>query len=211
MTKIATLDGGMSYHTRTLREGEFSRFFGPIIRLPDLATTDLSALPVLLIPCRTNGEQLAKMRALLADYVEAGGFLVVMGETRPDLFLDGVTFHPVPTNFWWWLEGGADLGVRVCAPDHPLMAHLSQADLSWHVHGTLQLAEGGTPLAQWQDERQGGPILIDSQRGKGRLMLTTLDPIYHHGSGFMPATTRFLEAFLPWLSEQAEARAAGRS
>lgn len=37
-----------------------------------------------------------------------------------------------------------------------------------------------------------------SWRG-GRLVVTSLDPFYHHGSHFMPATTRFLDRFLPNL------------
>lgn len=205
MTGIAAIDGGMSYHTRTLREGPYAPLFSTIIRLTDLAEADLTNHPTLLIPCRTNGQRLAEHRAKLADYVARGGFLVELGETRPDLFLDGVSFDPVPTNFWWWLEPGADLGVRITAPEHPLMARLNQADITWHVHGTLDLEEGGTTLAEWEDPEKGGPILVDSRRGQGRLLITTLDPIYHHGSGFMPATTRFLDVFLPWLAGETHA------
>lgn len=31
------------------------------------------------------------------------------------------------------------------------------------------------------------------------MIVTSLDPVYHHGSRFMPATTRFLDRFLPNL------------
>ncbi|MDF2725451.1 MAG: hypothetical protein K0Q59_5128, partial [Paenibacillus sp.] len=34
----------------------------------------------------------------------------------------------------------------------------------------------------------------------GTLLLTTLDPEYHFGSYFMPATERFLDGFLSWLA-----------
>jgi hypothetical protein len=33
------------------------------------------------------------------------------------------------------------------------------------------------------------------------VLATTLDPCYHHGSHFMPATTHFLKGFLAWLKE----------
>ena len=36
----------------------------------------------------------------------------------------------------------------------------------------------------------------------GRLIVSTLDPFYHHGSNFMPATTRFLDGFLPWARKR---------
>ena len=86
------------------------------------------------------------------------------------------------------------------------MRQLPRADLTWHIHGTLRLAGGGRALAVWDDPERGGPILMESDRGRGRLMITTLDPVYHHGSGFMPATTRFLDTFLPWLSEETARR-----
>ena len=68
---------------------------------------------------------------------------------------------------------------------------------TWHIHGTLTLAKGGTVTAEWDDPERSRPIFVDSERGRGRLMTTALDPICHHGPGFMPATSRFLETFLP--------------
>jgi hypothetical protein len=46
--------------------------------------------------------------------------------------------------------------------------------------------------------------LIDFQRleGGGRLMLSTLDPHLHNGERFMPATTRVLRLFYPWLNRE---------
>lgn len=203
---IAAIDAGMSYHTRTLREPPFSHYFQHLIDVRLLGDTDLSAFPVLLIPCRTNGARLAAHRARLADYVEQGGFLVVLGETRPDLFLDGIGFSSVRTNFWWWLDRTADLGVQVSAPDHGLFRHLDEADLVWHVHGTLDVPAGGRSLVDWcPDGNPCGSLMIEQDRGHGRLLVTTLDPVYHHGSGFMPATTRFLDGFLRWLSVEAVA------
>ena len=34
------------------------------------------------------------------------------------------------------------------------------------------------------------------------LIVTSLDPMFHVGSNFMPAAARFLERFLPWLRER---------
>jgi hypothetical protein len=33
-------------------------------------------------------------------------------------------------------------------------------------------------------------------------MVATLDPFYHHGSFFVPATTRFLDGFLAWTDAE---------
>ena len=43
-------------------------------------------------------------------------------------------------------------------------------------------------------------LYIDEQSTNGTWIITTLDPDYHFGSYFMPATERFLEALFPWLS-----------
>jgi hypothetical protein len=49
----------------------------------------------------------------------------------------------------------------------------------------------------------GKPILyIDEVSTAGRMILTSLDPFYHHGSYFMPAATRFLDGFLAWMREE---------
>ncbi|MEM6730816.1 MAG: hypothetical protein AAF658_04630 [Myxococcota bacterium] len=202
MTAIAAIDAGLSYHTRTLREPPFDRYFGRLIPLRELSGASLGDLPLLMIPCRTHGARLARVRDQLAEYVEGGGTLVVMGETHPQLFLDGVEFTREKTNYWWWLDPDGQLGVERSALEHPLVSSLKEEDLNWHVHGTLLLSEPSQTLLRWESEAHPGDSVMSLQpRGRGQLLLTTLDPIYHHGSGFMPATTRFLSAFLPALCE----------
>ena len=48
-------------------------------------------------------------------------------------------------------------------------------------------------------------IIGNSIRGevstKGTWVVMTLDPDFHFGSYFMPATERFLDGFFPWLAE----------
>lgn len=45
----------------------------------------------------------------------------------------------------------------------------------------------------------GSVLYVDTVTPQGTLVVAALDPFYHHGSYFMPATTRFLDGFLPWL------------
>ena len=57
--------------------------------------------------------------------------------------------------------------------------------------------EGAEKLISTVD---GGAVLyIDKVSTNGTWIVTTLDPDYHYGSYFMPATERFLDGFLPWL------------
>lgn len=88
------------------------------------------------------------------------------------------------------------------APGHPLMARIGKPEVTWRLHGHFDPPEGAEVLAT---DRDGLALFyVDDVSTPGRLVVTSLDPIYHHGSHFMPATTRFLDRFLPnlkgWLN-----------
>jgi hypothetical protein len=201
---VAALDGGTFYHDEALRGARYRRHFDRTIYLPALGAADLSDIGALIVTCRSNARQLVRFRDRLAAFLRTGGMLAVMGETRPDLWLAGVQWAPRPTNWWWWLERGATLGLTTPAPDHSLWAHLMLANCEWHYHGVLSPPPRAQPLVQLPD---GGTLLYDDRDSfaPGRAVVTTLDPFYHHGSHFMPATTRFLDGFLPWLCAEAGA------
>ena len=194
---ILAVHPGAYYHIESLEAPRYASFFDHLTRPEDLPQTNLTAYDVVLIPCRTPAHRMIPNALQLRDFVEAGGTLVVTGESDCHLWLHGIAFHPQPTNYWWWLSEGADLGVKVTAPEHELFQYLDPRALTWHLHGWFEPAPGATVLAT---NAQGGAILIDDEEStKGRLVLTTLDPFYHHGSHFMPATTLFLDGFLKWI------------
>lgn len=60
----------------------------------------------------------------------------------------------------------------------------------WPVEGTERLIT---------TEDNGTVMYIDKVSTNGTWIITTLDPDYHFGSYFMPATERFLDGFLPFL------------
>jgi hypothetical protein len=193
---MAALHGGSAYHCETLEGPRYAGLFDRLIRPEALDEAALTGVDVLIVPCRSHPLRLVRHKALFDAFMAAGGTLVAMGETFQDEWLDGIVLHTVPTNFWWWLAPGADLGVTIEAPDHPLMAGLSKRDVSWHLHGWYEMPPAARMLLS---DESGRPILYVEPRGQGRLVVTSLDPFYHHGSHFMPATTRFLDRFLPNL------------
>jgi hypothetical protein len=197
---ILAIHPGASYHIESLEAPRYAGCFDCLVRPEDLPQVALEAFSVVLIPCRTPADRMVEHAAQLRAYLDQGGTVIATGESDCALFLPGIRFTSEPTNFWWWLTPGADLGVRIAAPKHPLFRRLTEKELTWHTHGWFDVPEGAEVLAV---SAGGKPILyIDEVTTEGRMIITSLDPFYHHGSHFMPATTRFLDGFLPWVREE---------
>ena len=196
---ILAIHPGAYYHIESLEAPRYRHHFDALVRPEALGDVDLNAFNVVLIPCRTPADRLLPHKAQLARYLDRGGTIVATGESESQLFLPGITFTPQATNFWWWLTPGADLGVRIAQPGHSLFERLTQRDITWHLHGWFDPPAGAQVLAV---NGEGRPILyIDEVTTAGRMVITSLDPFFHHGSHFMPATTRFLDGFLPWMRD----------
>ncbi len=201
--RIAATDGGTYFHHESLRGARYARFFDRLIYMPDFGAADLTDIDALIVTCRTNADFLVPHRDAVRAFLESGGTLVACGETDVHLWLDGICWTPTLTNYWWWLQERADSGLRLAAPAHSLFRRMTLADATWHFHGYFTPPPGAQSLI---DLAGGGSILYDDCTSfAGRAIVTSLDPFYHHGSHFMPATTRFLDAFLPWLTAELEA------
>lgn len=194
---IAAVDAGTYYHHESLFGARFADAFDRIVYVRDLPEADLCGIDVLIVTCRTDPAALRPAFARLRAFLAAGGTLVAMGSTGPHLWLPGVAWTDTPTNFWWWKEGG-ELGLEPAEPDDPFFVHVPFEDTIWHHHGFFAPPASATSLV---DARGLGSVLYVDQTSfaPGTLVATTLDPFYHHGSHFMPATTRFITGFLPWL------------
>lgn len=204
--RLFALDGGTYYHKEALRGPRYARYFSALIDLRTLPDVDLSNCDVLIVTCRSHPAKLRASRTLFADFLGKGGTVVAMGETQSHTWLPGVQWSYRPANFWWWLDKSADHGYITSAPEHPLFGYISLADTIWHYHGILTPPPGAQSLI---DLESGGSLLYqDETSAAGRMIVTTLDPFFHHGSHFMPATTRFLDGFLPWLAQLALAKPA---
>jgi hypothetical protein len=203
---ILAINPGAYYHLESFEGARYARFFDTLARPEELADIDLSAFNVVLIPCRTPADRMEPHVERLRAYLDAGGTVVATGESQSHLFLPNIRFTPQPTNFWWWLTPGADLGVRVTRPEHGLFRYLTEKDCTYHLHGWFEAPEGAEVLVVNESKK---PILyIDEVSTGGRMVITSLDPFFHHGSHFMPATTRFLDGFLPWVRDELDRKAA---
>lgn len=194
--RIVAPSSGTYYHIRSLEGPRYSDIFDVICAPEELADV-LRPEDVLWVPCRTPAQRMIAQKPVITDHLQAGGTVVALGESRSDLWLPSIAFTPMQTNWWWWLTPGADLGVRVKSPDHPLVAGMATDDVTWHLHGWFEPPAGATVLATDGDGR--AILYEDRVSTPGRMIVSSLDPMFHHGSHFMPATTRFLDRFAPNL------------
>jgi len=208
---LAVLDGGTFYHREAIHGARYRGLFDRAIYVRELTARDLGGVSWLIVPDRINPDLLRAHRDVLMGFAAAGNTLVVFGENEAETWLPGVAWASRPTNFWWWLEAGAQPPHRLVAPEHALFQAVPFQDTIWHFHGVLSPPAGARPLIDVPAEAEysGGALLYeDDVTTRGRLIVSTLDPFYHHGSGFMPTTTRFLDGFLPWARRQAARNAA---
>lgn len=193
--RLIAVNAGTYYHIQTLEGPRYRDIFDLAIA-PERIGSVLTPDDVLFVTCRTPPQRMIAQRGVLAAHLAAGGTIVAMGESRNDLWLPQVAFTPTETNWWWWLTPGADLGMRRSAT-HLLLDGMSDADVTWHLHGHFAPPAGTQVLVR---DGEGRAIAYDDRTSTpGRMIVTSLDPCYHHGSHFMPATTRFLDGFLPNL------------
>lgn len=199
MTTLAGLYGGSAPHRRTFLESEYARFFDDVIYLLDVADADLESFDGLVIPSRLHIGQRNAHGDHLRAFLERGGDVITFGQ-QPDPWLPEIEWTHRPTNFWWWRDPDGDSGLRFPRPEHAFFDHVPPDDCVWHFHGSFDPPAEADVLIQ--DDAGGAVLYIDEETWSGRTIVTTLDPTYHFGSHFMPATDRFLSNFLPWLHDE---------
>lgn len=196
--RIVAPSSGSYYHIRSLEGPAYTDAFD-VICAPEELGDVLHPDGILWVPCRTPAQRMIAQKEIIRRHLDAGGTVVALGESRSDLWLPAVDFTGTPTNWWWWLDPEADLGVEVTteAVSHPLMRGIGKAKVTWHLHGWFTPPQGATVLAR---DGEGRAIFYaDTVSTAGTMILSSLDPMFHHGSHFMPATTRFLDRFVPNL------------
>ena len=184
---ILAVNAGAAYQIESLEGPRYRSFFDRLVRPEELGDVELAEYGALLVPCRTAAHRIVPHADRLRAYLDRGGTVVAMGECHSEQWLPNIDFTPVETNFWWWLEPGGDLGVSIASPAHPLFRRLGRGDLAWHLHGFFAPPSGADVLIA---DRDGRAILyVDEVTTRGRMIVTSLDPFFHHGHHFMPATT----------------------
>lgn len=198
MKKIGVIYSGNDAHYRTFHEPKFNQYIDRIIYHPEFLTTDLSGLDVLYVPSQLNKELLLASAEKITDFANNGGTVAVFGP-QPWEWMPEQHWESRPTNFWWWLKKDADSGLKLESPEHPMFnGYLTLESCTWHQHGVFWPSANAEKLITTADS--GAVMFEEKLPSGGRWIVTTLDPDYHFGSYFMPATERFLEGFFPYLA-----------
>ncbi|MGM1048978.1 MAG: hypothetical protein ACQEXX_22955 [Bacillota bacterium] len=198
MRKIAVIYSGNAPHHRTFNEPKYRQYIQELIYFPEFLNTSLESYDVLIVPSQLNEKLLLESKEKMNDFAQRGGIVVAFGP-QPWEWIPNQKWEDRETNFWWWLEEEANSGLVQTAPEYDLFNYITLSDATWHQHGVFWPIEGTQKLITTED---GGAVLyVDKVSTRGTWIVTTLDPDYHFGSYFMPATERFLDGFLPWLAK----------
>lgn len=209
MPRIAMAHTGTSSQLVTLADPALAPYRIEEVYLPDLEAGGLDGIDVLVIADRDHPALLRQHAAEFLAVAERGGVLLVYGENAAHTWLPGVTWEERPTNFWWW-RTGEDHGMRRASLGDPIWEYFTERAVIWHHHGIFQPPAGAIPLIELEEEGTivGATTYLDRVTTPGVLFVTTMDPCFHHGAGFMPGATQLLYQTLRWAENEALARIA---
>lgn len=171
------------------------------VYLPDAEPETILDYDVIIVSDRLPGVQRRIVETTSERIMQdPSKTLVVLGQNDVQEWIPDVGFTFRRPVFWKW-RTGEDTGTRARSTDHPFWDFFDLDALSWHNHGLLQTPPGATSLVVVEEDghEQGTVVFLDEVNQPARLLVTTMDPVYHHGSGFMPGATRMLYGLLRWV------------
>ncbi|MDM5334986.1 hypothetical protein QUF56_17460 [Ureibacillus composti] len=196
MNKIAILTNGMSFHNRFFAMEEYKGLYDDIIHITELHNTDLSIYDTLIVTERLSIPHLKQNQGKFISFVNSGKRLLIFGEVLDNWF-PTIDWEESEVNFSWWVKDKGDLPLFERNNMHTLYEHVTLKHMKWHYHGTFQPPEGAISLV---DNHEGRSIFyIDQVSFNGELVVTSLDPIFHIGLGFIDQTKLFLNGVIKWL------------
>ena len=207
LPKTAMLHTGSGYQLTTLADPALVPYGIEPVYLPDLEPGGLDEFDVVLVADREHPELLAQRAPDILGVAERGGILVIFGENAAHQWVPGISWESRPTNFWWW-RTGEDHGMRMQNLDDPVWPYFTQRAMIWHHHGIFQPPAGAVPLVTVEEGgvEVGATTYIDRVSTPGEIFMTTMDPVFHHGAGFMPGATQLLYQTLRWAEDRAASR-----
>ncbi|MEU1523921.1 hypothetical protein ABZ413_17140 [Nocardia rhamnosiphila] len=205
-TGIAFLHGGSHAQLATLADPALAPYRIRPVHVRTGALAEIGEAEVIVVADRLRPDLLRRWTDTVVAGLDRGATVLVFGENHAGQWLPGLREERRPTVFWWW-RTGEDHRLRKQAPGHPAWEFFADRAVIWHYHGVLEPPPGAVSLVDLHTEdgvRDGSILHIDKSSAAGRLLVTTMDPVYHHGSGFMPGATQLLYSALHWATRKRE-------
>ncbi|HHU44586.1 MAG TPA: hypothetical protein GXZ46_02935 [Actinomycetales bacterium] len=206
--RLAIIHNGTYFHLTAMRDPAILAHQPTWFYLPELKPGDLDGFETVVLADRMHPGLVRAHAEEFRAVAEAGNTLVVLGINEVESWLPGLRHFDRPTNFWWW-SVGEDPGIRPASGDHPAWKYLASKAVIWHHHGAYVTESPTTPLVRLEEKdgdgdwnEVGAILLEDRDSTPGRIIVTSLDPFFHHGSNFMPGSTRFLYGLLRWVDHR---------
>ena len=197
--KNAIITGGASYERNFFynKDAKYAHFFDKRIYHKDAQNIDFSEFDYIVIASRANPRFLLPCKEKFLEFLKNGGSIVSFGEVTQG-YLPNIAWKEYGVNFWWWLSQGADMSFEVGEYGKGLFSKMELFDAKWHYHGAFYPPKDSQMiLANELNEA----IIYKDTSFKGGLYVTSLDPDFHLGQGFMPKTEGFFDTFMGWVEE----------
>ncbi|MEV5647288.1 hypothetical protein AB0L57_03460 [Nocardia sp. NPDC052254] len=199
---IVMLHGGSHAQLATLADPALAPYRIRPLHIRTAAPERLADAEVVVVADRLRPDLLRDWVPAILAALDRGATVLVFGENSVGDWLPGAREQKRPTIFWWW-RTGEDHRLRTRSPGHPAWQFFSGRAVIWHYHGVLEPPPGAVSLVDLYTTAgalDGSILYLDEQTTSGRLLVTTMDPVYHHGSGFMPGATQLLYSALYWAT-----------
>ncbi|MGW1742004.1 hypothetical protein ACWCPQ_24725 [Nocardia sp. NPDC001965] len=203
---IVLLHGGSHAQLATLADPALAPYRIRPVHIRTGAPDEITGAEVIVVADRLRPDLLRRWTEPVLTGLERGATVLVFGENECGRWLPGVREQARPTVFWWW-RTGEDHRLRKLEPGHPAWEFFADRSVIWHYHGVLEPPAGAVSLVDLYTEegvRDGSILYLDETSTAGKLLVTTMDPVYHHGSGFMPGATQLLYSALHWATRNRE-------
>ena len=200
--KKAFLTSGASFHLGFFKnyDAKYSDIFDEIFYAPNFKNSSLENIDLLVIASRIEVRFLRENRKKIREFLKRGGNLIFFGEDQKEI-IKSAKFTRGEVNFWWWLnrDKGANMPLIATNQDAPIWQFMRPDEAKWHYHGYFMPTNKNgkkIKICNLLCDELGRTILYRDLSFKGAVYITSLDPEYHIGQGFMLATKPFFDKFL---------------